>query len=65
MLAPHFVNFSSFERYVGITFMKKKGILAFHLTFSLEYEKQLKKNQNITYLFLAIHLATLSLEMFL
>jgi hypothetical protein len=36
---------------------ERKGILAFYLAFPLEYEKQAKKNQNISFLFLAIHLA--------
>jgi hypothetical protein len=37
---------------------ERKGILAFYLAFSLEYEKQAKKNQNINFLFLTIHLAS-------
>jgi hypothetical protein len=36
---------------------ERKGILAFCLVFPLKYEKQAKKNQNISFLFLAIHLA--------
>jgi hypothetical protein len=43
---------------------ERKDILAFCLTFPLEYEKQAKKSQNITFLFLAIHLAA-PLEMLL
>jgi hypothetical protein len=44
--------------------MKKKDILVFYLAFSLKYEKQVKKSQNITFLFLVIHLVIL-LEMLL
>jgi len=43
---------------------ERKYILAFCLAFLLEYEKQVKKSQNITFLFLAIHLAA-PLEMLL
>jgi hypothetical protein len=43
---------------------ERKGILAFCLVFPLKYEKQAKKNQNINFLFLTIHLAS-PLEMLL
>jgi hypothetical protein len=35
---------------------ERKDILACCLAFPLEYEKQVKKSQNINFLFLAIHL---------
>jgi hypothetical protein len=37
---------------------EKKAILAFCLAFPLECAKQAKKSQNISFLFLAIHLAS-------